>query len=91
MRTAYVLHKTTNRATLNYAIQIIATTDKLSAHATYTKQVSCTQIQHSTSDVATYNLYMKLTLYILEMSIFAVTLFFTMGYCNYIIMLIIPG
>ena len=48
------------------------TTDKLSAHATDTNQVSCTQIRHS--DVATYNLHMKLTWYILEMSIFAVVL-----------------
>ena len=84
VRTTHVLHKTTDRTTLNYAIQIIATTYKLSAHATDTNQVSCTQIRHS--DVATYNLHTKLTWYILEMSIFAVAL----GYSSQRAIVILP-
>ena len=60
--TTHVLHKTTNATTQNYRpyyTKLCYTTDKLPVHVTDTNQVSFTQIRHN--DVATYNLYMKLT------------------------------
>ena len=65
MHTTHELHKTTDHTTQNYRPHYTKlrytdnTTYKQSAHATDTNQVSYIQVQHS--DVAMYNLHMKLT------------------------------